>query len=397
MNLETAALEIIQHLRHHHHTAYFVGGYVRDQLLQIPSSDIDIVTSATTSELIALFPKTIPVGLSFGIVVVVHHGFSFEVATFRKDSRYQDGRHPESIQTATPQEDAQRRDFTMNGIFYDPLENKWYDYVGGRKDLENRLLKAIGNPIQRFTEDHLRMIRAARYAAIYHLHIDPATQEAIQQMAPYVCQGVSIERIYQELEKMHHRQSLGKGLEYLFTLKLLYPLFPSLENLPSQEIHLRIQRIKNIPRQAPLSFGFILLFQIRTPLEFEKLMKSLKAPNSELKSGLQLLKFLNAHHPLEIAEAFASPLSKALIETRAILEKDPALFIKDMREAELKLQPVIERLLSKTPILHATVFMDLGVPAGPRLKQLMEESMRLYAENPTLSPEEILGELKGGF
>src|SRR6185437_5720237 len=163
MEMYEVATHIVKRLVEAGHLAYFAGGWVRDFLLNHPSDDIDIATSASVEEIQALFPKTIPVGIAFGIVIVVEKGHQFEVATFRKDRGYVDGRRPTGIDPASPEEDAQRRDFTLNGMFYDPLQKKVLDFVSGQEDLKKGIIRAIGNPHERFLEDRLRMMRAVRY------------------------------------------------------------------------------------------------------------------------------------------------------------------------------------------------------------------------------------------
>lgn len=173
------ATSVVKRLVDAGHIAYFAGGWVRDFLMKHPSDDIDIATSASVEQIQSLFPKTIPVGIAFGIVIVVEQGHQFEVATFRKESGYLDGRRPTNIEPASPEEDSQRRDFTINGMFWDPLQEKLYDYVEGQTDLKKGIIRAIGDPHQRFLEDRLRMIRAARYATRFHFPIEIETRQAI--------------------------------------------------------------------------------------------------------------------------------------------------------------------------------------------------------------------------
>ncbi len=221
-----AALLIINRLHQAGFTAYFAGGCVRDQLLQLPFSDVDIATSATVDEITTLFEKTVTVGAQFGVVVVVIDQVHVEVATFRKDGSYIDGRHPTAVERGTPEEDAARRDFTINGIFYDPLENRIIDFVGGEQDLQNKILRAIGNPIERFQEDRLRMLRAVRFALRFDLTIDEATLKAIRSQATTLLPAVSCERIWQELEKMGSKKSY-QLLSELGLLQVILPGFSS--------------------------------------------------------------------------------------------------------------------------------------------------------------------------
>src|SRR3984885_11348242 len=183
MPAQKDAIAVVKKLSEAGHIAYFAGGWVRDFLMQHPSDDIDIATSATVEEVQSLFSKTIPVGSAFGIIIVVEGTHQFEVATFRKEFGYFDGRRPTRVERATPEEDALRRDFTINGMFWDPLEKKLYDYVGGQEDLHQGLIRAIGNPHERFYEDRLRMMRAVRYATRFHFPIEAKTYEAIRDHA----------------------------------------------------------------------------------------------------------------------------------------------------------------------------------------------------------------------
>src|ERR1700731_1557858 len=163
--LVEVATSVVRHLRNHGHVAYFAGGCVRDALLGFPPKDIDVATDARPEEVQRIFARTVPVGAKFGVIRVLESEWEFEVATFRSDGAYLDGRRPESVTFSSPEEDAKRRDFTINGMFYDPLADQVVDFVGGKSDLENRLVRAIGNPNERFAEDHLRLFRAARLAA----------------------------------------------------------------------------------------------------------------------------------------------------------------------------------------------------------------------------------------
>ena len=177
----SAPLSIVKQLRERGFQALFAGGWVRDYLLGKRGMDVDIATDATPQEIAEIFEKTVPVGANFGVMIVVVEGTPYEVATFRRDGNYVDGRHPVTVEFSEACEDAQRRDFTINGMFYDPIENKVIDYVHGQEDLSKKILKAIGNPEARFREDHLRMLRAVRFATRLGFALDPATAAAIQK------------------------------------------------------------------------------------------------------------------------------------------------------------------------------------------------------------------------
>ena len=197
-----AAREVARALARAGFQVYFAGGYVRDTLLGRPLKDVDIATSATPEQVERLFAgRTVSVGKSFGVILVQHGGFSFDVATFRTDGAYTDGRHPEQVCFSTPEHDAQRRDFTVNGLFCDPESGEVIDFVGGVADMEARLIRAIGDPVARFREDHLRMLRAVRFASVLGFRLDADTREAIARHAEWI-NRVSAERIATELVRM---------------------------------------------------------------------------------------------------------------------------------------------------------------------------------------------------
>lgn len=221
------AKQIVQRFVEHGYEACFAGGCVRDDILGLSVKDIDIATSATPDEIKKLFDKTIPVGEKFGVMIVVQGNYHFEVATFRQDLSYKDGRHPEGVMFVTPQEDAQRRDFTINGLFYDPLDDCIIDYVGGQADLAQGVIKAIGQASERFEEDKLRMLRAVRFSARFQFPLDPETRDAIVQTSHEIHQ-VSMERIRDELCKMLTGPNRGQAIDLLHQTGLLIEVLPAI-------------------------------------------------------------------------------------------------------------------------------------------------------------------------
>ena len=195
------AKEIVARLQSADFTAFWVGGCVRDFLLGREPQDFDIATDAKPEQVEKLFKKTIPVGRKFGVIIVVEGGHQFQVATFRAEADYQDGRRPEKIVFANAEADALRRDFTVNGLFYDPLTQKIHDWVGGEKDLRAKVIRTIGKPEERFGEDHLRLLRAVRFAAQLNFEIEAKTFAAIQKLAPKI-NLISAERVRDELIKL---------------------------------------------------------------------------------------------------------------------------------------------------------------------------------------------------
>jgi poly(A) polymerase len=222
------ARDVVAQLQQAGHTAYFAGGCVRDQLLGTEAKDFDIATSARPEQVRQLFPRVTDLtGKSFGVVRVLVGDDAYEVATFRQDGPYEDGRHPASVRFATAEEDAQRRDFTVNGLFYDPVAEKLIDYVGGEADLRAGIIRAIGNPADRFAEDHLRLLRAIRFAARLFFTIEPATWEAIRADAAKI-RAISAERIRDELNKIFTAPKPEVGLDLLDRSGLLREVLPDL-------------------------------------------------------------------------------------------------------------------------------------------------------------------------
>jgi len=226
------AIEVVRRLREAGHEALWAGGCVRDELLGLTPKDYDVATSALPNQVRHLFRRTIIVGMSFGVIEVlgprtVEGVLKVQVATFRSDVSYSDGRRPDAVVFSSAREDALRRDFTINGMFFDPLENRLIDYVGGQDDLRARVLRAIGDPMQRFAEDKLRMLRAVRIATRFELQIESATAESIRVMAPQIG-VVSAERIAEELRKLLVDPHRAHGMRLFMDLGLAQPILPEL-------------------------------------------------------------------------------------------------------------------------------------------------------------------------
>jgi len=232
--LRANAERIVRMLRDAGHEAYFAGGCVRDLVMGVAPHDYDVTTSARPDEVMMLFRKTVPVGAAFGVVLVILGGREYEVATFRTEGAYSDGRHPDSVAYATAKEDVARRDFTINGLLYDPVADKIIDHVGGRGDIERGIVRTIGNPDERFAEDQLRLIRAVRFAARLDFAIEPATLEALTRLAPTVT-TVSWERIRDELVKMLVGPNRGRALRLLHETGLLAVVLPEVEAMAGVE------------------------------------------------------------------------------------------------------------------------------------------------------------------
>jgi tRNA nucleotidyltransferase/poly(A) polymerase len=272
-------------LRHHGHQAYFVGGCVRDLELGREPADYDVCTDARPDRVQELFPRSLAVGAKFGVILVVEEGAQqigtqVEVATFRSDFGYSDGRHPDHVvYSDSPQEDVRRRDFTINGLLMDPATGEVLDYVGGRADLRAGIVRAIGGPRQRFAEDKLRMMRAVRFAARFGFQIEPETMAAAQSLAAQITQ-VSAERIRDELTKLLTEGSARRGFELLEETELLAVVLPDIARMKGVEqppqfhpegdvwIHTRMLLEKLQPNSSPTLAWGVLLHDVGKPPTF---------------------------------------------------------------------------------------------------------------------------------
>jgi poly(A) polymerase len=247
--LKEFAISIVRKLREKNHQAYLVGGCVRDLLLGRDPADYDVATGATPDEVMQIFPETYAVGVQFGVVLIPETPGrevacyvspstelnAVEVATFRSDIGYSDGRHPDKVRFSEfPEEDVARRDFTINGMMLDPISNEVLDLVGGRKDLEAGIIRAIGDPERRFAEDKLRMLRAIRFAARFSYTIEPRTFSAIQKLASQINQ-VSRERVRDELARMLIEGQARQAFLLLDASGLLHEVLPEIEVMKGVE------------------------------------------------------------------------------------------------------------------------------------------------------------------
>ncbi len=382
--------------------AYYAGGWVRDLLLNHPSDDIDIATNAPPETIQALFPHTVPVGIAYGIILVIVEGRQYEVATFRQDLDYKDGRRPSRVEFTTAVEDARRRDFTINGMFYDPLRDEIFDYVHGRADLEAKIIRAIGNPHERIKEDRLRMIRAVRLSCRFGFHIETETEKAIRAHARELFPAVAIERVWQEFTKGHDFGKLRPMLIQLHEFGLLGEIFPAIQNVSLEEIENRLLPIKDYPIKAPVIASLLPLFPQSTLKEELELCKKLKLSNIDQ----QFVAFLfhakeltRLNRPVELVEwayfyanSFA-PLSLQIIAAHLDPRRRTA-FLHEHEEQMDMLQKSIQRIREHNPIVKSDDLLQAGIQPGVTMGLLLKEADRIAINEQLYEPAPIIERLK---
>lgn len=422
------ATEIVKKIRAAGHEALFAGGCVRDMLLGKPAHDIDVATSARPEEVQALFPRTIPVGAQFGVILVREGGRDFQVATFRRDAEYHDGRHPESVSFTDARGDAERRDFTINGLFYDPIAREVIDYVGGREDLATCTLRAIGDPHARFAEDKLRILRAVRFAAALDFNIDPATWDAVVTFAPQI-HTVSAERTREEIARILSAPTRLRGFDLLDTSGLLREILPEVEALKGCEqppefhpegdvfVHTRIM-LSMLAPDAPLTLVLAVLFHdIGKPPTFqrdetgrirfngheyvsaemtERLMQRLRFSNEEIEAVTAMVRHHMAFKDVQqmrvakLRRFMARPTFEEELELHRVDcasshgMLDNHAFLLRKRE-EFANEPLIP-----PPLITGHDLIALGWKPGPRFKEVLDAVQTLQLEGKIHTREEAL-------
>lgn len=384
----SGAYHIAQQLAQAGFRALFAGGWVRDHLLGHDSADVDIATSALPKDVAALFPKTVSVGAHFGVTVVIEAGTPYEVATFRCDGPYYDGRHPESISFSDEYADAQRRDFTINGLFMDPATGKILDYVDGIKDLHGKLIRAIGNPYERFNEDKLRMLRAVRFCSCLNFNLDPATAEAIRALAPAIKASVSAERVSSELAKLANRGVLMQGLTMMEELTLLDELFPDHDPLPpglDTDLPMILQLV-SLYRRQPSTRWLQLADELKLSNEERRIIETLQEAQRLLQVGL--------NDPVAWAHLLAKPWAEECLQ--ACMDwPESASLPKEQFDAWLdRLEPHSQRIASRQPLVAAVDLLRRGIEPGPDMGYWLRCAERVAIEQDLDDPQDVLRALE---
>jgi len=378
-------------------TAYFAGGWVRDHLLGVDCDDIDIATSAPPDTICSLFEKTISVGAQFGVIVVILEGHQFEVSTFRKDHPYHDGRHPDGVDFSTPQKDAQRRDFTINGLFFDPMTETIFDYVEGRQDLKAKIIRTIGDANLRFSEDRLRMIRAVRFSLSLNFEIEQATKEAILANSGTLLPAVSMERIWQEFNKMVVTSRFKEGLLTLHALGLLPTIFPELKNETEESLTKRVEPFAYFPLKTPTICYLLQLFPKYSLEQTISLCRYLKTSAKEIK----LCTFFYEAHLLFLkkeatdydwAHFYAHPDSALFLQIYAANQapNERTELLDTHLNKEEKLSKHIARIQTKKPLVASSDLKKAGVQEGKRMGELLVEAEKLAINNNLHTKQQVL-------
>ena len=337
--MEKTAREIAARLRESGHIAYFAGGCVRDIMRRQAPKDFDIATDAKPEVVQKLFSRTYAVGAHFGVILVVENGFQFEVATFRSDEAYIDGRHPSAVHFSSPEEDAKRRDFTINGMFYDPVAEEVIDFVGGHADIAAKLVRAIGDPAQRFAEDRLRMLRAVRFATVLDYQIDKHTWDALLANAASINE-ISAERIREELVRIFLSPNRTRGWDLLDLSGLMRIILPELEAMKGCEQPEQFHPEGDVFEHTRLMLQ-LLPAKVSVPLVFAVLLHDVAKPSTATVDETGRIRF-SGHDRLgaEMTEEIMRRLrfSGAEIDATVEMVRQHMVFkdVPKMREAKLK-------------------------------------------------------------
>lgn len=372
------AKRVIATLREHRHQAYLAGGCVRDALLGRTPIDYDVATSATPDQVQALFKKTSPVGKQFGVVIVAGDvsGVAVEVATFRRDGNYTDGRRPDDVTYGEIDDDAKRRDFTINALFMDPFSMDVVDLVDGVRDLKARMVRAVGDADARIDEDKLRMLRAVRFACALNFELDDATETAITHHASEISQ-CSMERILHELTRMLTDAGRGRAVRLLASTGLLDFVLPDVATLPPENFATATASLEMLPDPTPSLAFAALLFDAGAEAAREAVtrLKSSRQIRDETETMIRIGNALDDLHERSIAEQkrlLRDPLAEPaliLMRARCLNGRGDIERVTDAARARTVWQR--EGALFPETFLDGRDVIALGVVAGPRVSELL--------------------------
>ena len=430
--MEEAARRIAGRLRERGHVAYFAGGCVRDLVRGLAPKDFDVATDAPPEAVQKIFPHTYAVGAKFGVIVVVENGTNFEVATFRSDDAYVDGRRPVAVHFSSPEEDAKRRDFTINGMFFDPAKNQVIDFVGGRADIEAKLVRAIGDPGQRFSEDRLRMLRSVRFAALLDFRIDHQTWDALVANAASINE-ISAERIREEIVRIFLSSQRVRGWDLLDSSGLMRAVLPEVDAMKGCLQPEQFHPEGDVFQHTRLMLS-LLPEKVSVPLVFSVVFHDIAKPVTATVDETGRIRF-NEHDRIgaEMTEAIMKRLrfSRAEIDATVEMVRQHMVFkdVPKMRVAKLKrfmARPTFEdelelhrvdcasshrvmdnyEFLLRTreefanepiippPLVRGDDLIALGLKPGPRFGEILEAVETRQLEGTLRDREEALEWLK---
>lgn len=409
------ATQVVQQLVRGGYTAYWAGGCVRDLLRGAAPQDYDVATSATPEQVRTLFGerRSLAVGESFGVVIVLGRkgaGESVEVATFRREGEYVDGRRPSSVQFCSAEEDAGRRDFTINGMFFDPLTQTVHDYVGGQADLNRKLVRAIGDPRARMMEDKLRMLRAVRFAAALDFELDETTARAISSMAEEI-QVISAERIAQELRKMLAGRQRARAMQLCIDLGLMRAVLPEVQQCTLKISPARWQQRRELLEElgeASFESGFAaLLRDVPAPATrvlpgeetsgtVHRICRRLRLSNAETERICQLSEHRGQLHRLpgcslaEIKRLAVQPFFNDLLQLERTAANVAGESLAPFEWIDRFLQNTSARELDPPALVTGTDLLSLGMKSSPQFKHWLTAIRNAQLNNDISTKEQAL-------
>ena len=428
ITLRNGALRLAKRLAKAGYQAFWVGGCVRDAQLGQAPKDYDIATDAKPAQIEQIFRKTIPVGKQFGVIMVLEYGHEYQVATFRAEADYTDGRRPGSVRFTDAREDALRRDFTVNGLFFDPIEGELHDWVGGQADLEAKRIRTIGDPMERFGEDRLRMLRAVRFAAQLGFEIEAATFAAVCDNAAAISE-VSAERIRDELLKIFRPPHADAGLELLRKSGLLGEVLPELEATigceqppefhPEGDVYTHIRLMLNqLPEDADTALIWsVLMHDIAKPVTMSRdgdgrirffghekigadmardILNRLRFPKVEIDAVTTCVRF---HMQLKDAremrtatlrKLFLRPVFATELELHRLDCLSSSGRLDNFEFLQAKFEAFQNQPELQQPLLDGSDLIALGQAPGPRFGALLNEALERQLEGELTTRDQAL-------
>ncbi|MFA5795151.1 MAG: CCA tRNA nucleotidyltransferase [Candidatus Brocadiia bacterium] len=438
-NLYKIALEVVKTLQSKGYQAYFAGGCVRDRLMKRIPQDYDVATNARPNEVIKLFPKTLSIGKAFGVIIVLVpiqrkpgksvESVAIEVTTFRAEGPYSDGRRPDSVKFTQRDDDVARRDFTINGLLYDPIKKELVDLVKGKNDIRAKVIKTIGDPAKRFNEDRLRMLRAIRFACQLGFKIDPKTKSAIKRLARRI-KGISAERIREELKKILISPRSAEGIEMLRETGLLKEILPEIVKMrgvkqpvqfhPEGDVYVHTLKVLKHLRKPSFDLALTALlhdigkpgtFMITDRIRFhehervgaemaERICKRLKLSNAQIETITWIIskhlvfKDIDKMRVSTLKKLFVHPAYPELNELHRADRLACDMDLKPYHKAVRLYKKYSKKELKPTPLLNGYDLIKLKLKPGPIFSELLHKLEEAQLENSVKTKSEAIALIK---